>query len=86
MAFRAVPLRRKGGTAGIVAASARSLCRFSGLVHGGFEIERCFGLGKQLVMTGLAIILRALDVRGMIEGHVAILGLENDLIRSFLRQ
>ena len=62
---------------------AGGLIRLSGLMQTGFEVQRRFRvLLKQLGMTGGAIIIGALHMRRMIEGHVAVLCRERELFRG----
>jgi hypothetical protein len=54
-------------------------------VYAGFEIERRLRiLLEQLVVTGLAVAFRTLEVRGVIERHVTVFGRKREFFRSFL--
>ena len=79
----AVARHAEGHAAGIMIGTTRGMTGFGRLVHPGLPVQRRFGLGPQLVMAELAIILRTYHVLGMIEGHVPILRLERQFRRSF---
>jgi hypothetical protein len=86
MALGAIALRLERCAAGTVAGSARGLVRFGRLVQTRFKIQRSLGvLLEQLVMTDSAIAVGSLQVRGVIEGYVPVLGDKREFCRrSFL--
>jgi hypothetical protein len=86
VALRAVALRLEGWTSGMMTGSTRSLVGFRGFVQCRFEIQRSFCvLFEQRFMTGAAIALGTLQVRGVIKRDVPILGCKRELLgRSLL--
>ena len=64
---------------------AGGLAGLGGFVQAGLEIERSFGvLFEKLRVASCTIAVGALQVRGMIKGHVPILGREGQFLRRFL--
>ena len=64
---------------------AGGLFRFRGFVQRGFEIQRRFRiLFEELVVTGGAIVVRALRMRSVIKGDIAVLGGKGELFGRLL--
>jgi hypothetical protein len=68
-----------------MASAARDFFGFGCLVYCSLEVQRRFRvLLEQLVMTDHAIAICTFQVRGVIEGHVPILGRKREFFRGFL--